>query len=243
MGCHPAPSHKSTLYTIRYTHVCCALCLVIFSAGNLGMIDCYQTTTWWRHDMETSSASLVVRVEDGESTGYRWITFTKGQWHEALVYSLMLAWTNCWTNNHITGELGRRYAHLASLWWIKHHKASKPFSSDELYVQICKSWDWHSCFNPSGAETGISEKNKNYNAMIADALAKLGVKTSTDLLLHMQDTWNIVSCGQRFQQPSTWNSSVSYGKCKYIYASTINFSPARVKCILTTIESVKTASI
>ena len=35
----------------------------------------------------------------------------KGQWSEALKFSLICAWTNCWINNHEAGDLRRYRAH------------------------------------------------------------------------------------------------------------------------------------
>ena len=42
-----------------------------------------------------------------EFTGHRWIPRTKGQWREALMFSLIFAWTNNWANNGGTGDLRR----------------------------------------------------------------------------------------------------------------------------------------
>ena len=42
----------------------------------------------------------------GESTGHWWISLTKGQWYEALTFSLLLTWTNCWTNSQIADDSG-----------------------------------------------------------------------------------------------------------------------------------------
>ena len=35
----------------------------------------------------------------------------KGQWHGALMFSLISAWINAWVNNHEAGDLGRHPAH------------------------------------------------------------------------------------------------------------------------------------
>ena len=35
----------------------------------------------------------------------------KGQWHGALMFSLISAWKNAWVNNRVAGELLRRDAH------------------------------------------------------------------------------------------------------------------------------------
>ena len=43
---------------------------------------------WWRHQMETFSALLVI-------CGHRWTPLTK-EWHGALMFSLICAWINGW---------------------------------------------------------------------------------------------------------------------------------------------------
>ena len=70
---------------------------------------------WWRHPMETCFASLAfVR-------GIHW--WLRGihrspvnspltdQWREALMFSLLFAWTNGWVNNQYAGDLRRYRAH------------------------------------------------------------------------------------------------------------------------------------
>ena len=63
---------------------------------------------WWRHQMETISASLAF---------VRWIHRSpvdfhhKGQWRGALMSSLICAWTNGWANNRDAGDLRRHRAH------------------------------------------------------------------------------------------------------------------------------------
>ena len=48
--------------------------------------------TWWRHQMETFSPH-------------------KGQWHGALMFSLICAWRNAWVNNREAGDLRLHRAH------------------------------------------------------------------------------------------------------------------------------------
>ena len=52
--------------------------------------------------MMTSSDGNSLHVTDpllGESTSHQWFPLTKGQWWEALMFPLLLAWTSCWTNS------------------------------------------------------------------------------------------------------------------------------------------------
>ena len=64
--------------------------------------------TWWRHQMETFSALLVL---------VRWIHRSpvnsphKGQWRGALMFSLICAWINGWVNNREAGYLRSHRAH------------------------------------------------------------------------------------------------------------------------------------
>ena len=55
----------------------------------------------------------------------------KGQWHGALMFSLICAWINNWINNHEAGDLRRHQAHYdvtVMYWlsspgisWFQHH--------------------------------------------------------------------------------------------------------------------------
>ena len=51
----------------------------------------------------------------GESTYDWWISHTKGQMIQNLVFSLLLAWTNCWTNEWVVGHLRCLNTHVTSL--------------------------------------------------------------------------------------------------------------------------------
>ena len=49
----------------------------------------------------------------------------KGQWHGALVFSLISAWINGWVNNREAGDLGRRRAHY------------------DVTVMVIYDWQWY----------------------------------------------------------------------------------------------------
>ena len=57
---------------------------------------------WWRHQMETFSALLAICAGNSPH---------KGQWHGALMFSLICAWINRWVNNREAGDLRRNCAH------------------------------------------------------------------------------------------------------------------------------------
>ena len=65
---------------------------------------------WWRHQMETFVALLALQVVRGI---HRSLVNSphKGQWHGALIFSLICTWTNFWINDHNTGDLRRHRAH------------------------------------------------------------------------------------------------------------------------------------
>ena len=59
--------------------------------------------SWWRHQMETFSASLAI------CAGNSPVNFPhKDQWRGALMFSLICVWINGWVNNREFGDL-RRY--------------------------------------------------------------------------------------------------------------------------------------
>ena len=64
--------------------------------------------TWWRHQMETSSALLAIWEGNSPVT----VEFPhKGQWRGALRFSLICACINCWVNSGDAGDLRRHCAH------------------------------------------------------------------------------------------------------------------------------------
>ena len=63
--------------------------------------------TWWRHQKEKFSVSLAREGNHGSPV----VSTCRGQWREPLMFSLMCAWTNGWTNNRDPGDLGRLGAH------------------------------------------------------------------------------------------------------------------------------------
>ena len=67
-------------------------------------------TQWWRHQMETFSALLAICARN------HWSPVNsphKGQWREALMFSLIYTRINGWVNNSEAGDLRRHRAHYA----------------------------------------------------------------------------------------------------------------------------------
>ena len=74
-------------------------------------IEHLDSTTWWRHKMETFSALLVFCADNSHSPN-------KGQWRGALIHSLICAWTNSWANTEDAGDLrSHRAHHDATIMW------------------------------------------------------------------------------------------------------------------------------
>ena len=64
--------------------------------------------TWWRHQMETFSALLALCVGNSPVPVN---SPHKGQWHGALILSLISAWINDWVNNREAGDLRSHLGH------------------------------------------------------------------------------------------------------------------------------------
>ena len=82
------------LWTAYYVH------------GDLNLI--IWNLSWWRHQIETFSVLLALCAGKSPVNG----EFPhKGQWREALRFSLICAWTNGWVNNRYAGDLRRHRPH------------------------------------------------------------------------------------------------------------------------------------
>ena len=66
---------------------------------------CTKPSTWWRHRLETFSASLALCHRSPVNSPH------KSQRRGALMFSLICAWINCWVNNREAGDLIRDRAH------------------------------------------------------------------------------------------------------------------------------------
>ena len=67
---------------------------------------------WWRHQMETFSASLAFCVGNSPVTG--WFP-SIGQWREGLMFYLFCVWINAWVNNREAGDLRRHCANYDAM--------------------------------------------------------------------------------------------------------------------------------
>ena len=69
------------------------------------MTDLPLLASWWRHQTETFSASLALCAGPSVNSPH------KGQWHRALMFSLICVWTNGWANHRDAGDLRRHRVH------------------------------------------------------------------------------------------------------------------------------------
>ena len=62
----------------------------------------------------------------------------KGQWHRALMYSLICTWINSWVNNHKAGDLRRHRPHCDVI--VMHGTQNKiiAFSWMKIFIYQCK---------------------------------------------------------------------------------------------------------
>ena len=68
---------------------------------------CY-FSSWWRHQMETFSALLVICAGNSPVPVN---SPHKGQWRGALMFTLICVWINDWVNNRDARDLRRRRPH------------------------------------------------------------------------------------------------------------------------------------
>ena len=88
------------------------------------LLHLYFLFSWWRHQMETCSASLAfVRGIHGRLRGsYRLPVNSPhtDQWCGALMFSLICAWTGSWVSNQDAGDLRRHRTHYdVTVMWCR----------------------------------------------------------------------------------------------------------------------------
>ena len=64
--------------------------------------------SWWRHQMETISSLLALCAGNSPVLVN---SLHKGQWHGALMFSLICVWINDWVNRYGAGDLRRHRCH------------------------------------------------------------------------------------------------------------------------------------
>ena len=102
-----------------------------------------ETAKWWRHQkMETFCALLAICAGN-----HRWSVNSphKGQWREALMFSLICTRINGWVNSFVAGDLGRHRPIMTFFLW-----------SETRTVQFTSSYMCHLTWMSSVNYTGCS---------------------------------------------------------------------------------------
>ena len=86
-----------------------SLCFIgPFSNGTSLRLVRFNSSPWWRHQMETFSALLAICAGNSPVPVN---SLRKGQWRGALMFSLICTRINGWVNNGEAGDLRRNRAH------------------------------------------------------------------------------------------------------------------------------------
>ena len=134
LKCKCVDKHANRLNVFYYVRGDCHLesttndVIVVGECGYMSHIHCYSSAlhnrkrplaspdlwgespmmSWWRHQMDTFSALMALFAGNLPVTGG---FLAKGQWHGALMFSLICAWTNSSANNRDAGDLRCHCAH------------------------------------------------------------------------------------------------------------------------------------
>ena len=99
----------------------------------------YHNKAWWRHQIETFSASLAFVWGINRSPVN---SPHKGQWQGSLVFSLICAWTNGRVNNGYAGHLRRNRAHYdvtvmgLLLWYVARIEIKSSGTLLHKYIRL-----------------------------------------------------------------------------------------------------------
>ena len=98
------------------------------------------STSWWRRKMETFPRYWPFMREIHRSPVD---SPHKSQWHGALMFSLVCAWTNDWANSRDAGDLRLHHAHydvpVMLFSQVKNKEIIMPPVSDLLFVDLSDS--------------------------------------------------------------------------------------------------------
>ena len=114
-------------FSVHFLHNGCCFTLFFFYHFTLSL-SFANLLPWWRHQMETFSVSPVNSLH-------------KGQWHGALMFSLICAWINGWVNNHKAGDLRRHCVHYDVPVMLTKHLTG-PDLSTFLHHDIFKTFKY-----------------------------------------------------------------------------------------------------
>ena len=151
-------------------------------------------------------SAIIFRVTGplrGESTGNRWIPLTKGQRRGALMFSLVCARTNGWSNNRNAGDLRRHGAHSDVTLVPKRHGTLLMGSTRDQSLVLSAD----RCSN-------ISSSNSNSSSSCCSGSSRFYCQSELlCLITQNESTFNIVEMSKAY----TWHR-------QYIFKSKICIS-------------------
>ena len=128
-----------------------------------------QCHSWWRHQMETFSASMALCAGNSPVNSPH-----KGQWRGALMFSLISAWMNGWVNNREAGDLRHHRAHYdvlvmlaQSVFLVYHPNKLKHHSVLTFYSMIfnCTNKMWYKR-QRRGKRHSLTQKYRNLDEIL-----------------------------------------------------------------------------
>ena len=145
-----APSQNLSDVSLSYSlkHISAGEHSLHISWRSTHRLHLYFLFSWWRHQMETCSASLAfVRGI------HRWLQGIHrsplnsphtDQWRVALTFSLICAWTNGWVNNQDAGDLRRHRVHydVTAMWsWIVIQWSGQPWDLSAFNAPLLSNFE------------------------------------------------------------------------------------------------------
>ena len=106
MGIWRGRCHNDNMLLRIFSHCSYRVNLQLFSSHCDSLYTCH--LSWWRHQMETFSASLALCAGNSPVPVN---SPHKGQWRGVLMFSLICVWINGWVNNRESGYLRRNRGH------------------------------------------------------------------------------------------------------------------------------------
>ena len=125
----------SSLYNIRLSPTT----LKTIACGAINALGLHLNGPWWRHQMETFPRCwpFVRGIHRSPVNSPH-----KGQWHGALLFSLICAWINGWVNNRKTSDLGHHRTHYdATVKTLTRLSALMSAYNMNTRWHRCSKWD------------------------------------------------------------------------------------------------------
>ena len=123
----------------------------------------------------------------------------KGQWHDALLFSLIYAWTNGWTNNQDASDLRHQRAHYdVTVMWLVFCFVLLWFGTSRFYPYYSGLFHWH-----------WSNHDLTLNFTISNGVkwVPLPLKRILSRFYHLKHScvWVLINICSSTQKASVWN--------------------------------------